>query len=471
MHRVLRPVSLIYLLIFVAEVALIWFVAHQVNSFESRTVSMREGYLNEVTHMASGTISQLAQAGMFNQAGLSKAFENFESMDPRGYYDAGERRALALHLTVTDPNGMVLYDSNGQGIGSNISSRSEVLAALNDAYQRRDEIINSDTFCMFVALPIKVNGRIQGVVVASKTNEILKPLVNEAKRSIQLVGVAAEFIVFLIIVSVFLIFLRPLELWFSYTELFKSRKHPLKPNLRRTRFGIFGEALDHIFDSLSHRRYIEHMMYCMAHEMRNPVASIQSSAELLERDLPTELRQEAIRDIKGETGRMSQTINKLLNIAALEKRNSLKELPQIAVRHILDELDDRFRNVMADRGIALSIDAPEGLKIFCDPDLLVQALGNLIQNSIDHSDGGTRIDLFVFEQGNKIEFQVIDQGEGIPEYALPHLFDKFYSIKAKGKGTGLGLSLVLEVADLHYGAISIKNHDSGGVIAILTIAK
>jgi two-component system sensor histidine kinase CreC len=209
----------------------------------------------------------------------------------------------------------------------------------------------------------------------------------------------------------------------------------------------------------------------MAHEMRNPVNAIQSSAELLERDLPAEVRKEAVRDIKAETGRMSQTINKLLNIAALEKRNSLKELTQIEVRHILNEIDDRFRNVMADKGIALSIDAPSDLKIYCDPDLLVQALGNLVQNSIEHSESGTRIDLFVFEHGNKIEFQIIDQGEGIPEYALPHLFDKFYSIKAKGKGTGLGLSLVLEVADLHYGAISIRNHDSGGVIAILTIAK
>lgn len=471
MYRVLRPVSFVYLLIFIVEVALIWFVAHQVNSFESRTVSMREGYLNEVTHMASGTISQLANAGMFNETGLAKAFANFETMDPRGYFDAGERNALALHLSVTDPNGTVLYDSNGQGIGSNIASRAEVAAALNDRYQRRDEILDSDTFRLFVALPIKVDGQIQGVVVASKSNEILKPLVNETKRSMQLVGLAAAFIVFLILVALFLMFLRPLELWFSYTELFKSRKHPLKPNLRRTRFGLFGEALDHIFDALSHRRYIEHMMYCMAHEMRNPVNSIQSSAELLERDLPADVRKEAVRDIKAETGRMSQTINKLLNIAALEKRNSLKELTQIEVRHILNEIDDRFRNVMADKGIALSIDAPSDLKIYCDPDLLVQALGNLVQNSIEHSESGTRIDLFVLEQGNKIEFQVIDQGEGIPEYALPHLFDKFYSIKAKGKGTGLGLSLVLEVADLHYGAISIRNHDSGGVIAILTIAK
>lgn len=471
MNRILRPVSIVYLLIFAAELALIWFVSHQVNSFESRTVSMREGYLNEVTHIASGTIAELAKADLMNPSGLSKALQAFETMDPRGYYDAGERQALALHLTVTDSKGVVLYDSNSGQVGRDISSRSEVAAALNDSYQRRDEILDKDTFCMFVALPIKVDGRIQGVIVASKSNQILKPLVNETKQSMRLVGLAAAFFVFLILVTAFLVFLRPLELWFSYTELFKSRKHPLKPNLRRTRFGLFGEAIDHIFDALSHRRYIEHMMYCMAHEMRNPVNSIQSSAELLERELPTETRSGVLKDIKSETSRMTKTIDKLLNIAALEKRNSLKELTQIEVQYLLNEIDVRYRNAMADKGIALSIDSPPGLKIYCDPDLLVQALGNLVQNSIEHSESGTRIDLFVIDRGNKIEFQVIDQGEGIADFALPHLFDKFYSIKAKGKGTGLGLSLVLEVADLHYGAISITNHDSGGVIAILTIAK
>jgi two-component system sensor histidine kinase CreC len=126
---------------------------------------------------------------------------------------------------------------------------------------------------------------------------------------------------------------------------------------------------------------------------------------------------------------------------------------------------------MADKGIALSVDAPSGLKIYCEPDLLLQALGNLIQNSMDHSESGTRIDLLVFEQDKKVEFQVIDQGSGIPDFAKEHVFDKFYSIKTRGKGIGLGLSLVQEIADLHYGAISIGNHDSGGAIAILTIMK
>jgi two-component system sensor histidine kinase CreC len=126
---------------------------------------------------------------------------------------------------------------------------------------------------------------------------------------------------------------------------------------------------------------------------------------------------------------------------------------------------------MADKGIALSFDAPAGLQIYCEPDLLMQALGNLIQNSIDHSEGGTRIDLHVLEHANKVEFQVIDQGSGIPNHAKERVFDKFYSDKVRGKGIGLGLPLVQEVADLHYGAISIGNHDSGGAIAILTIMK
>lgn len=471
MHRIWRPISAVYFLMAITVIALVWFVAHRVNSFESRTISMREGYLNEVGHITSGNLSQLARSGLLNSPNLNLAFENFATMDPRGYFDAGDRQALALHLTVTDAQGIVLYDTKGEDLNTNISNRPEVSAALSNGYERRFAPIDRDTFNMFVALPIRLDDGIVGTVVVSKSNAILKPLVNETKRSMELVGLAAAFIVVLIIATLFLIFLRPIELWFSYTELFKRRKHPIKPNLRRTRFGLFGEALDHIFEALSNRRYIENMMSCMAHEMRNPVGSIQTSAELLRRDMTEEAFNTGIRNIHAETQRMDKTITKLLNLAALEKRNSLKELHLIDVHHILDGIDLRFRESMADKGIALSFDAPAGLQIYCEPDLLMQALGNLIQNSIDHSEGGTRIDLHVLEHDKKVEFQVIDQGSGIPNHAKDRVFDKFYSDKVRGKGIGLGLPLVQEVADLHYGSISIGNHDSGGAIAILTIMK
>jgi len=471
MDRIWRPISLVYLLMAFTVVTLIWFVAQRINSFESRTISMREGYLNEVAHICAGNLSQLERAGLFTPINLHQAFESFASMDARGYYDAGERQALALHVTVTDEKGVVLYDTKGNNLGDDISNRSEVSAALKDDYQRRYERVDQDTFNLFVAIPLKIDYRIFGSVIASKSNATLKPLVKETTRSMELVGLAAAFIVTLIIATLFLIFLRPIELWFAYTELFKRRQHPIKPNLRRTRFGIFGEALDHLFEALSNRRYIENMKSCMAHEMRNTVGSIQTSAELLRRDMSEEAFTMGIRNIHAETERMDKTITKLLNLAALEKRNSLKELKHIEVRYILEAIDLRFRERMADKGIALSVDAPSGLKIYCEPDLLLQALGNLIQNSMDHSESGTRIDLLVFEQDKKVEFQVIDQGSGIPDFAKEHVFDKFYSIKTRGKGIGLGLSLVQEIADLHYGAISIGNHDSGGAIAILTIMK
>jgi len=318
MHRVWRPISLVYLLMAITVIALVWFVAHRVNSFESRTLSMREGYLNEVGHITAGNLSQLARSGLLTPSSLNKAFESFTTMDPRGYFDVGERQALALHLTVTDAQGIVLYDTKGENLNANISTRTEVAAALKNAYERRFEPIDRDTYDMFVALPVRVDDTIIGTVVVSKSNAILKPLVNETKRSMELVGLAAAFIVVLVIATLFLIFLRPIELWFSYTELFKRRKHPIKPNLRRTRFGLFGEALDHIFEALSNRRYIENMMNCMAHEMRNPVGSIQTSAELLRRDMTEEAFNAGIRNIHAETQRMNKTITKLLNLAALE---------------------------------------------------------------------------------------------------------------------------------------------------------
>lgn len=472
MERIFRPISLVYLAIAIAEVTLIYFAVNRVNAFEAQTNLLHEWYLDDVAHISASNLSALAQEDRLDQTNLTHIFDRFRRLLPHGYPEAGSPEALRLNFTVTDAKGIVHFDSEDQTLGTDISSRPEVAAALHGDSQRRDQVADPD-MAMFVAVPIEVDGKIMGAVIASKTNAILKPLVDETKHSMEFVGLTGAFIVILLIASLFLIFLRPIELWFSYAELFKHGLHPTRPNLRRTRFGIFGEALDHIFEALSNRRYIENMMNCLAHEMRNPVGSIQTSAELLSRELSEEDFNMGIRNIHAETQRMDKTITKLLNLAALEKRDSLKELQHIEVRYILEAIDLRFRERMADKGIALSFDAPPGLKIYCEPDLLLQALGNLIQNSIDHSESGTRIDLWVIEHDKKVEFQVIDQGTGIPDFAKDHVFDKFYSIKArgKGKGIGLGLPLVQEVADLHYGSITLGNHDSGGAIAILTLMK
>jgi len=104
--------------------------------------------------------------------------------------------------------------------------------------------------------------------------------------------------------------------------------------------------------------------------------------------------------------------------------------------------------------------------------LLRQALANLLDNAIDFSPDGSRITLLLETGAAKHALIVRDQGAGVPDYALPRVFERFYSLARPGtqrKSSGLGLPFVREVAVLHGGEVALRNLPEGGVEARLVL--
>ena len=107
-----------------------------------------------------------------------------------------------------------------------------------------------------------------------------------------------------------------------------------------------------------------------------------------------------------------------------------------------------------------------------DPFLLQQALGNLLDNAIDFSPTGGNIELSIEANDAEIVFAVRDDGPGAPDYALPRLFERFYSLPRPATGrksTGLGLAFVREVARLHGGTADFANPAGGSALARIVL--
>jgi anti-sigma regulatory factor (Ser/Thr protein kinase) len=137
------------------------------------------------------------------------------------------------------------------------------------------------------------------------------------------------------------------------------------------------------------------------------------------------------------------------------------------------EVVNAMRPVAERRGVALELEGGEDLAVQGDRFLLQRALTNLVQNAIDFSSASTAVTVRVEVIEKTCQITVIDQGSGIPDYALDRIFERFYSLPRSGpehaKGTGLGLSFVREIADLHRGTIDLQNRPEGGAIATLTL--
>jgi two-component system sensor histidine kinase CreC len=243
-------------------------------------------------------------------------------------------------------------------------------------------------------------------------------------------------------------------------------------------FGELGRALETMRARLEGKQYVEQYVHSLTHEMKGPLAAIRGSAELLEHADGRQPMSEADRarfaaSIRDQSERLAQMIDKLLALAAVEHRQHLEQPELLSPAALAQEAAGLCAQRLEQSGIALQLAlAPDLPRIRGDAFLLRQALANLIDNAADFSPAGSGIDLHMEADDRRLRIEVSDRGQGIPDYALPRVFERFYSLPRPDGGSrssGLGLCFVAEVAALHDGTVDLRNRDGGGAIATLVI--
>ena len=127
-------------------------------------------------------------------------------------------------------------------------------------------------------------------------------------------------------------------------------------------------------------------------------------------------------------------------------------------------------------GATVTVNHAVGQQAFVSGDefLLENAVTNLLENAIEFSPAETTVTVSVERQGKTVVVRILDEGPGIPAYALNKIFDRFYSLARPSTGkrsSGLGLCFAREVANLHHGSVTVQNRkDSQGTEAVLTLA-
>ena len=212
------------------------------------------------------------------------------------------------------------------------------------------------------------------------------------------------------------------------------------------------------------------------HELRTPLASLSTAAQLLQRPkLPRGQQQQIMESIQTETARLSALASAFLDLSRLESgRVRFWKMP-FSVGALLNECRDLMAPKALEEKIQLKVEASEGLPLLeADRDKLKQVLLNLLSNAIKYNRPRGSVVMRAEARENQMVITVEDSGLGIPEEALPHIFEKFFRVReheAAAPGSGLGLSICRQIVHGHGGKIEVRSKVGIGTVFTVSMPR
>ena len=384
---------------------------------------------------------------------------------------------VGLHCYITDSRGTVVFDSdNGRRLGLDLSAFNDVSRTLAGKYGARSSRTDEDdpaSSMLHVAAPIGDPARPAGVLTVVKPQADVLPIIRRRHAEIWwgtgLIGGG----ILSFVVAVFIWTYRPVGLLTDYAHAIEQGKRPPLPKLGAGReVNTLARALESMREALEGRKYAERYVHTLTHEMKSPLAAIRGAAELLDESMPAADRQRFLHNIRAESARADRLLNRLLELSALEGRSSLADAATVDFREITLRAIDQARPVAELAGVTLDPEMPgHPLPLRGDAFILRAAVTNLLENAIDFSPRGGTVTIRLAGDGG-IRLVIEDRGPGIPDYAKPRIFERFFSLRQLNhgrKGTGLGLTLVKEAAELHGGSIRLDPAEPAGTRATLVL--
>ena len=205
------------------------------------------------------------------------------------------------------------------------------------------------------------------------------------------------------------------------------------------------------------------------HELKTPVASIKACLETLleHEDLPLEKRREFLSHCYTNSERLCQLLGDVATITRMDEGAQMIEKEDVDINDLINEIIDDYTPRLTEATINVHVNIHPRITVKANYSLLTSIFRNLLDNAIAYS-GGHNIDIRLLDIDNGLcYFSFADDGIGVDEQHLPHLFERFYRVD-KGRsrklgGTGLGLAIVKNAVTINGGTITVNNVKGGGL--------
>jgi len=215
------------------------------------------------------------------------------------------------------------------------------------------------------------------------------------------------------------------------------------------------------------------MLAAVSHDLRTPLAAIKASASaMLDTSVAwsPEDREDLLTAIEEETDRLALMVANFLDLSRIEGGALRPDRDWHDLRELVEDVVRQMRRRAGNRSIAIQL--PDHLPlVYIDYVEISQVLVNLVGNAIAYSADGTAISIGAEARGTVVEVSVRDEGDGIPETALPRIFDPFYRAGERGPvaGTGIGLAICKGLVEAHGGRIWAESPAGQGTTMRFTL--
>ena len=399
---------------------------------------------------------------------LSPVAERGRILDTIGWlYD----RALTLLPRERPKQIVVDENSTAQGLDWQPDVKEELRLSTSDRSREMPPYIRrlrDDRLLITVAVPVERNRHTVGVVLLTRDARGVDDSLLAVRLSIlALFGIALALTV-LLSWYLSLTIARPILRLATAAASMREGKGrtgavPAQLQARGDEVGALAVALSDSATALWGRMdAIERFAVDVAHEIKNPLSSIRSAIETLRRVEDPNQQKRLLAIIGEDVARLDRLISDISDASRVDAELSRIATEAIDIAPILATLKEIHDATLAVHDPIMELDAPaEGLIVQAVEGRLVQVLRNLIANARSFSLRGGTIGLYAREVGAVVEISVEDDGPGIPDTKLEHIFDRFYSerppTEAFGGHSGLGLSISRQIVEALRGRISAEN--------------
>ena len=457
----------LFLLYFIVSSSLLWVFAQRT------TIESAKSVMVEVSSLMSRVASQNNKDGEIDLETFETLIVNY-LRSQRNTIDKNTPQKLEnLAIYVTDKDGLLVLDSRGLTLGTDMREINEVGSALSGISDTTNIIVEESRG------PRKARGAVIEYFLQSRYLNASNPIYGDRGEILGAVVVVAplidlmgenyllRFIFYIFVIALLFGFLgsyrisRNINRVQKYTSNLFSGEDVLMPDLNN-QFNKLARTIRDARADVELKDDVEQYIDTLAHELRTPITGIQLTAENLLSPMTDKQRKRFVENILESNKHMDLLVNRLLDLSRIERREALKNVETLKIKEVIQTVlkaPSREKTIL-DKDLKIDIQINSNASLKAEKILLEQAIGNIINNALDFSPSSGTITIKASQTNAAISIIVLDDGPGIPPQVINKLFTRFFSVSRPDtgvRGNGLGLRFVRKIMKLHGGEVSLQN--------------